>query len=133
MSLASPTATRFRPAESGRVVAAGGGVAAAGSPRTAEAAAAIVSRGGTAVDAVITASAVQCVVELTWCGLSGDAFLLVHPAGDGVVAVNDSGAAPHRAPGGLDVLKCAFIGDTFVIIQDGTRCLNAPPPEPIRL
>jgi gamma-glutamyltranspeptidase / glutathione hydrolase len=82
-----------------------GGVAAAGSPQGAQTAAAILSAGGTAVDAAIAASAVQCVVEFPWCGLGGDAFLLVRPAGGDVAAINGSGAAPRRAAEGLDGLE----------------------------
>jgi gamma-glutamyltranspeptidase / glutathione hydrolase len=82
-----------------------GGVAAAGSPQGAQTAAAILSAGGTAVDAAIAASAVQCVVEFPWCGLGGDAFLLVRPAGGDVAAINGSGAAPRHAAEGLDGLE----------------------------
>jgi len=85
-------------------VTGAGGVAAAGSPQGAQTAAAILSAGGTAVDAAIAASAVQCVVEFPWCGLGGDAFLLIRAGGD-VVAINGSGAAPRRAAEGLDGLQ----------------------------
>jgi gamma-glutamyltranspeptidase/glutathione hydrolase len=93
------------PAAGGAAVTGPGGVAAAGSPHAAETAVAILSRGGTAVDAAIAASAVQCVVEFPWCGLGGDGFLLIRPAGGDVVAINGSGAAPRRAADGLGGLE----------------------------
>ena len=92
------------PAGPGTAVTGPGGVIAAGSPQAAQTAADVLSAGGTAVDAAIAASAVQCVVEFPWCGLGGDGFLLIRPARGNVVAINGSGAAPGRAADGLDGL-----------------------------
>jgi gamma-glutamyltranspeptidase/glutathione hydrolase len=58
-------------------------------------------RGGNAIEAAIAASAVQCVVELPWCGLGGDAFMLVATPDGGVVAFNGSGPAPRGLHAGL--------------------------------
>lgn len=82
------------------------GAVAAGSPDATEAAADVLKRGGSAVDAAIAAAAVQCVVEFPWGGIGGDAFVLVREPSDRapgprdlsdqVVALNGSGTAPVR-------------------------------------
>ncbi|MDQ7910108.1 gamma-glutamyltransferase [Phytohabitans sp. ZYX-F-186] len=72
------------------------GAVAAGSAPAATAAVEVLAAGGTAVDAAIAASAVQCVVEFPWCGVGGDMFMLLHHEEAGVVALNGSGAAPAR-------------------------------------
>lgn len=54
-------------------------------------------RGGSAVDAAITANAVLCVVYPHMAGLGGDAFALVKPPGGAVEALNASGPAGSRA------------------------------------
>jgi gamma-glutamyltranspeptidase/glutathione hydrolase len=76
--------------------AATGGSAAvsAGSRLAADVATARLRAGGNAVDAVIAGSAAQCVVELPWCGVGGDAFVLVRPPDGDVVGFNGSGVAP---------------------------------------
>lgn len=71
-----------------------GGAAAAGSPAAVSAAVEMLSQGGSAVDAAVAASAVQCVVEFPWGGIGGDAFVLVRESSSGVAALNGSGAAP---------------------------------------
>lgn len=54
--------------------------------------------GGTAIDAAIAANAVLGVVLPHMCGIGGDAFFLIHPAGGRrVVALNASGRAPRAA------------------------------------
>jgi gamma-glutamyltranspeptidase/glutathione hydrolase len=52
--------------------------------------------GGNAVDAALSASAVQCVVEMPWCSLGGDLFLMVYTPEVGVQTLNGAGRAPHR-------------------------------------
>src|SRR6266536_4566247 len=76
------------------VVVGAHGMISAGHSLAAAAALDVLQHGGNAVDAALTASAVQCVVEMPWCSLGGDAFMLVYTPADGVVAFNGSGAAP---------------------------------------
>lgn len=67
-------------------------------PLASSAGAAVLARGGNAVDAVITMAAVLSVVRPHMCGLGGDAFLLIADAKSGRVhALNGSGAAGSRA------------------------------------
>lgn len=67
----------------------------AGSREAADTGAAVLSSGGNAVDAAIAASAVQCVRELPWCGLGGDAFVMVSGPDGGLEALNGAGAVPR--------------------------------------
>ena len=73
---------------------AAGAVISAGCREAAETGAAVLSSGGGAVDAAIAASAVQCVRELPWCGLGGDAFALVSRPDGSVETLNGAGAVP---------------------------------------
>lgn len=66
----------------------------AGHPLAAEAALDVLRAGGNVVDAALAASGVASVVEPAWCGIGGDAFLLVHRADRDTVVLNGSGAAP---------------------------------------
>ena len=72
-----------------------GAVISAGCLQAADAGAAVLASGGNAVDAAITASAVQCVRELPWCGLGGDAFALVSGPEGQLEALNGAGAVPR--------------------------------------
>jgi gamma-glutamyltranspeptidase/glutathione hydrolase len=76
------------------MVSAGDAIAAATALQTLQA-------GGSAIEAAIAASAVQCVVELPWCGLGGDAFMLIATPETGVTAFNGSGPAPRSVHAGL--------------------------------
>ncbi len=54
--------------------------------------------GGNALDAAVTACAVQCVVEPMSTGVGGDCFVLYHEAATGTLhGLNASGRAPARA------------------------------------
>lgn len=69
-----------------------------GHPLASQAGAAILERGGKAIDAAIAANAVLCVVRPHMCGLGGDAFIIFYQAKDEKVEVlNASGRAPFAA------------------------------------
>lgn len=74
----------------------GDAAVAAGSPLAARTAADCLRMGGNAVDAAVSASAIQCVAEPGSCGLGGDLFALVYSEEQGTWALNGSGRAPLR-------------------------------------
>jgi len=75
-----------------------GAMVAVANPYAAEAAAAILRRGGHAVDAAIAAHAVLGLVEPQSSGLGGGAFMLVYErADDRVIAYDGRETAPHAA------------------------------------
>ncbi|WP_157218591.1 gamma-glutamyltransferase [Flavisphingomonas formosensis] len=89
MHLADSFSSYVRPALRGRL-----GAVAAAHPLAVAAGQEMLTRGGSAVDALIAAQAVLCVVAPDACGLGGDMLALVRTPGAGVTAVNGAGAAP---------------------------------------
>src|SRR6202049_2271923 len=71
------------------------GIVATESPLASKAGAAILERGGNAVDAAIAAHAVMTVVAPMWNGIGGDLFAIVYDARSGkLYGLNASGWAP---------------------------------------
>ena len=71
------------------------GIVASESPLASQAGAAILARGGNAVDAAIAAHAVMTVVAPMWDGIGGDLFAIVYDAKSGkLYGINASGWAP---------------------------------------
>ena len=81
------------------LVYATNGMCAASHPLTAQVAVRTLQDGGNAVDAAIAAAVISGFTEPPACGIGGDCFVLMKPAGEArLVGLNGSG----RAPAGLD-------------------------------
>ncbi len=74
------------------------GMASTSHPLSTQAAVDVLKSGGNAMDAAVSACAVQCVVEPESTGIGGDCFCLyAKDGGDEIVAFNGSGRAPKAA------------------------------------
>jgi gamma-glutamyltranspeptidase/glutathione hydrolase len=110
--------TPTREASARRPVIAGRGAVSAGHPLAASAALQELMSGGNAVDAALAASAVQCVVEMPWCGLGGDLFLMVYTPETGVQTLNGAG----RAPAGIETI----VGPGGKVPRHGPASIGVP-------
>jgi len=92
-------------------VIAANGICATSHPLAALAAVDMLRAGGNAVDAAIAGAVLLGICEPAMCGLGGDCFALVKPAGEErVVALNGSG----RAPAGLSAAALRDRGLTAI-------------------
>jgi len=87
--IADTFSSRVRPVLEGRK-----GAVSAAHPLATAAAQEMLTVGGSAIDALIAAQAVLCVVAPDACGLGGDMFALVKPNGEDCIAINGAGMAP---------------------------------------
>ena len=120
-------ATAFPQAEFGRnygrsMVISQQGIAATSQPLASQAAAQILARGGSAVDAAIAANAVLGLVEPMMTSIGGDLFVLYWDAKTGeLTGLNASGPAPH----GLTPEFLASRGITAMPV-DGIHTVTVP-------
>lgn len=94
------------------------GVCATSHPLAAKTAIDILERGGNAVDAAIAGAVLLGLAEPQSCGIGGDCFVLLKPAGsEEIIALNGSG----RAPAGLSAAALRDRGHTAI----GTESVDA--------
>jgi gamma-glutamyltranspeptidase/glutathione hydrolase len=105
------TPTRDFQAPGRSLVYATNGMCATSHPLAAQVAVRLLQEGGNAVDAAIAAAVLLGFCEPPMCGLGGDAFVLLKPAGEErLVGLNGSG----RAPAGLDAAALRDAGHAEV-------------------
>ncbi|EEW26659.1 gamma-glutamyltransferase family protein [Rhodobacter ferrooxidans] len=103
-------------------VFASNGICATSHPLAAKVAIDTLQAGGNAVDAALAAAALLGICEPPMCGLGGDCFILLKPAGeDRVVALNGSG----RAPAGLSAADMRARGLTAAPLR-GIEAITIP-------
>ena len=99
-----------------------GGVVASEHPLASQAGAAVLARGGHAVDAAIAANAVMGAVAPMMNGIGGDLFAIVHEAATGAVhGLNGSGPAPAA----LSIAALRALGITRMP-QTGIHAVTVP-------
>lgn len=99
-------------------VIAANGMAATSHPLAAKICIDILERGGNAVDAAIAGAVLLGIAEPQSCGIGGDCFVLLKPAGgEEVIALNGSG----RAPAGLSAEALRAAGQDRI----GTESIEA--------
>jgi len=99
-------------------VFAANGLCATSHPLAAKVAVQILEAGGNAVDAAIAGAVLLGIAEPQMCGIGGDCFVLLKPAGtEEIIALNGSG----RAPAGLSAAALRSRGQTAI----GTESIEA--------
>jgi gamma-glutamyltranspeptidase / glutathione hydrolase len=98
------------------------GAVAAADHLAASAGAAILQRGGNAVDAAIAAGAVMAVTTPNMCGLGGDLFAVVARRGESPVALNASG----RSGSGADPARLRAEGHRAMPFRHDVRAVTVP-------
>ena len=92
-------------------VIAANAICATSHPLAAKVALDILQSGGNAVDAAIAGAVLLGIAEPQSCGIGGDCFALLKPAGEErVIALNGSG----RAPAGFDAGRLRATGETAI-------------------
>jgi gamma-glutamyltranspeptidase/glutathione hydrolase len=114
--LADNFSSRVRPVLKGRT-----GSVAAAHPLAVAAGQEMLFAGGGAVDALIAAQAVLCVVSPDACGLGGDMLALIHSPSSGTTAVNGAGAAPMAM---IDIAADGANSVTVPGIVDGWSAMH---------
>ncbi len=98
------------------------GIAATSQTLASQAAAQILARGGSAMDAAIAANAMLGLVEPMSCGIGGDIFVIYWEAKSGkLTALNGSGWAPRGLT--IDFLKSQ---SRYSMPQDGIQSVTVP-------
>ena len=98
------------------------GAVAAANHLAAQAGAALLDRGGNAVDAAVATAAAMAVTSPHMCGLGGDLFALVVAPGAAPVALNASG----RAGSGADAERLRAEGRDRMPFRDDVRTVTVP-------
>ncbi len=98
------------------------GIVATSQTLASQAGAAILARGGSAVDAAIAANAVLSVVEPMMCGIGGDLFAIYRDARSGkLTGINASGWSPKALS--IEYLKAH---DSYAMPSTGIHTVTVP-------
>jgi len=102
------------------------GAVAAGNPHTARAGAAVLERGGNAVDAVVAAAFAGFVAEGPLTGPAGGGFLLLRNAGEEPVLLDCFFAVPTRPQGQMDEVVVDFADASTQVFHVGEASVAVP-------
>ena len=103
------------------------GAIAGGHPLTAQAGAAVLEAGGSAVDACIAASFASWVCESPLTGPGGGGFMLVHLASDHKTRALDAYVATPSGRGGeMEAIDVDFSGGSTQVFRIGAASVAVP-------